>query len=66
MPSSAQHQTLLQALARLDRAVASGEAALDQRLRETAAQTAKGDAAVREAIAELDGLIASLTGERHG
>ena len=54
------------ALARLDRAVASGEAALDQRLRETAAQTAKGDAAVREAIAELDGLIASLTGERHG
>lgn len=59
--------TLLQAMDRLDQAVSHAEAALARRIAEGHKTSSAKDAAVREALAELDALIASLGGENgHG
>ncbi|RXR26489.1 hypothetical protein [Sphingobium fluviale] len=62
MPNSSLHD----AIDRLDRAVASAETALAGRDAQTLALAARKDAAVREALEELDGLIAALNGGRNG
>lgn len=58
--------SLLEAIDRLERAVATAETALAGRDAQTLALAARKDAAVREAVEELDGLIAALNGGRNG
>ncbi len=59
-------QTLNDALDRLDRAVAGAETALLQQQAQMQTRVAQKDAAVRQAVEELDALIASLGGGRDG
>ncbi|MGD9810702.1 MAG: hypothetical protein AB7U35_05100 [Sphingobium sp.] len=52
--------TLLQALSRLDQAISRTESALANRKEETGGESSPDSAAIRAAIAEIDGLIESL------
>lgn len=62
MPSPA----LLQAVARLDDAVSRAEATLESLGSMTRESPRPGDAAIREAIAELDNLIAAVREKKDG
>lgn len=62
MPSPA----LVQALDRLDHALARAEQAADTRIARQDTHSAARDDAVRAAIADLDTLIASLGADVHG
>ena len=62
MPSPA----LLQAVARLDDAVSRAEATLESLGSMTRESPRPGDAAIREAIAELHNLIASVREKKYG
>lgn len=57
---------LLQAISRLDEAVARAEAALDATTSSTRDAARSRDAAIREAISELDSLIASVREKTDG
>ncbi|MDQ4419786.1 hypothetical protein OOT33_04935 [Sphingobium sp. DEHP117] len=59
-------QTLNDALDRLDRAVAGAETALLRQHADVQTRVAQKDAAMRQAVGELDALIASLGGGRDG
>ncbi|MEZ5654642.1 MAG: hypothetical protein R3E04_01945 [Sphingobium sp.] len=56
---------LLQAINRLDQAVTSAEGALDSLKTSEQNMSQARDAVVREALAELDGLINALQGKEH-
>lgn len=62
MPSN----TLDDAISRLDRALAGVEAAITEREAALRSHIARKDASVREAMEELDALIATLNGGHNG